>query len=320
MRDEFPYELIRPLGGGGFGDVWLARHNQRGDTVALKIMRVPADVQNDLKARERFMREIEIARLLNHPHILPMLGYGHVLYNGQSSPYLVSPYMPDGSLSELMSKKKMLPWEHWTLAQTADAIFQVAEALEYMHSREPRIVHQDVKPGNFLLRLERKPERVAHLYLCDFGISRWQRGDFDITTDLVGTQRYMSPERLYDGKITWTADLYALAVMAHLLLVGHMPSYRSDGSLRPQPPSLFNPGRVPFREIDEVIVRALDPDPLRRYPSVLAFALALRQAIAGEVDPNEDLTVAHERGRPACARAFCTRCPTGRSKYLSLCQ
>src|SRR5438093_345726 len=83
------------------------------------------------------------------------------------------------------------------------------------------ITHQDVKPGNFLIRWEHGSNRIVHLYLNDFGISRWQRTPGDLASQIVGTPGYLSPEQL-DGNITWTSDLYSLAVIAHRLLTGHM--------------------------------------------------------------------------------------------------
>jgi serine/threonine protein kinase len=308
MDEAFPYELIKPIGGGGFGDVWLARQKKTETLVAVKIMRVPDNVQNNQEARQRFMREIEIARLLNHPHILPALAHGYMRYNEQELPYLVSPYMPDGSLGGLLSPRKrnlaldglqspsteqLLPWEQWSVPQTIDALSQAAEALEYIHTLKPPIVHQDVKPGNFLFRWERdpaRPERVVHLYLCDFGISRWQKTESDVTTNLFGSIPYMAPERLFEGKISWTTDLYALAVMAYLFLVGDYPVRQASDDWNVRPPSQVRPDRVPHREMDNVLLKALDFSPQKRYSSVLAFARALQLAARGEADSEEERT------------------------------
>ncbi len=79
------YELRSLLGKGGFGNVWLACNKQTGELVALKLMQMPEDEQADVKARERFMREIEIAHLLDHPHVLAALDYGYVSLHGHTS-------------------------------------------------------------------------------------------------------------------------------------------------------------------------------------------------------------------------------------------
>jgi serine/threonine protein kinase len=294
MAEEFKYELIRLLGKGGFGEVWLGQDKQTQQLVALKIMQLVEDVQggqNHLKAHERFMREIEIAKLLKHQHVLPALASGYMQVNNHALPYLVSPYMPDGSLADLLEKKKIYPWERWTPGQTADAIWQAAQALEYMHTREPKIVHQDVKPGNFLFRWEREkgPSRIVHLFLCDFGISRWQRTASEISSQVLGTQGYMAPERVY-GNITPSADQFSLAVMAYRFLTGKLPVYTYDKAVELLPPSQLNPKQVPFKEIDEVILRGLKFNPEERFPSVLAFGVALCDAAQIPPGPHEQVT------------------------------
>ncbi|HJT57950.1 MAG TPA: WD40 repeat domain-containing serine/threonine protein kinase, partial [Ktedonobacteraceae bacterium] len=288
------YELLQLLGQGGFGKVWLARYKDTGQLVAVKIMHMPDNYQlehEQQKAFERFLREIDIAQVLRHPHVLPALDYGYMQVDGHSLPYLVSPYVSDGSLADLIDKQHIYPWETWSRFQIADAIWQAAQALEYMHTRDPRIVHQDVKPGNFLLRWERDkgPERIVHLYLCDFGISRWQRTDFDVASQVLGTMGYMAPERVY-GNITPAADQYSLAVVAHRLLTGKMPVYATEIDNEPVPPSSLHTKRVPFEAIDEVILRGLKFKPQERFPSVLAFGNALREAVRLPLEEHEEVT------------------------------
>src|SRR5205807_8581082 len=139
--EEDKYELIKRLGQGAFGSVWLARNKQTQEEVALKLLRLPDDVQSEqahLKERERFMREVQIALILDHPHVLPALDNGYIRRNGQMLPYLGSPYIADGSLAGLI--EKMPPWEYWTFVQTADVILQAADPLEYRHTRPPKLV------------------------------------------------------------------------------------------------------------------------------------------------------------------------------------
>src|SRR5512146_2957457 len=101
--------------------VWLARESSTQELVALKIMiAITEDDQRNRKAYERFHREIEIARSLRHSHVLPIIDSGYTQYQGRSVPFLVSPYMPEGSLADLI--KKNPPWEQWSLAQTADTL------------------------------------------------------------------------------------------------------------------------------------------------------------------------------------------------------
>ncbi len=283
------YQLIERLGSGGFGVVYKALDIQSGSVVAVKIMTViPEDEMQDQKARERFEREIRIAKSLNHPHILPAFDSGYREYLGRIVPFLVSPYMPDGSLWNLIKLEP--PCVHWSLPQTADIIMQAAQGLQYMHNLIPPKVHQDVKPQNFLVNLKGNPaHRVAHLYLSDFGISREQINSSLQISEIAGTRIYMAPEQ-FSWRISCATDQYSLAIMACLLLTGQVPlqapnlmayMYAHLNAV-PSPPSKLNSTRVSSAEIDYVILKALSKAPEQRFSSVLEFAKALEDAIMGQ--------------------------------------
>ncbi len=264
--------------------VWLARDTSNQELVALKIMTaISEDDRRNLKAQERFRREIEIARSLRHPHILPIVDSGYTEYEGRSVPFLVSPYLPEGSLADLM--KKGPPWQQWSLLQTADAVMQAAESLWYLHTRTPQIVHQDVKPGNFLCRSVQSVERVVHLYLCDFGISRWQSVS-NMASELLGTFAFMAPEQV-ERKVDCASDQYALAVMACLMLTGKLPLQAATNEQyiqahlyeRPRSPSQLNPERINSPDVDAVILRALAKKPAQRFPTIREFAQQLQHAL-----------------------------------------
>jgi serine/threonine protein kinase len=266
----------------------LDRYNGRANVV-LKFMKIqnvsndPQEREKFEKALERFMREIQIAMTLDHPHILPSLGYGYMPYEGYKQLYLVTPYIPGGSLLPITTQKKQLMW---SLEETMDVLLQIAEGLQYMHSHPNKIVHLDVKPGNILLRSTQRSRRIADILLCDFGIARWQftSRDRTSTAHIVGTIDYMAPEQA-NGKLWWTADQFSLAIMACELLTGKRPVYnltdpdRHDDLMRQHRPSLLNFKRVWYPDVDDVILRALTLDPLKRFPSVMEFAQALQQAV-----------------------------------------
>ena len=248
MRSE-RYQRLRKLGEGPMSVVWLALDTSTQNLVALKIMTITEDHQRNQKARQRFLREIDIARCLQHPHILPILDYGSMQYENRYVPYHVSPYVSAGSLALLIQRQS--PWLYWSLLQTADVIMQAAESLWYLHSQHPPIVHEDVKPGNFLCEMVECPERVVHLYLCDFGIScRMQDAPVRLG-ELLGTFQFMAPEQ-FNHEINCASDQYALAVMACLLLTGKLPIQASthdaypEAHLHQQPlaPSRLNPDRI----------------------------------------------------------------------------
>src|SRR5581483_9626399 len=277
------YRTLELLGKGEMSVVWLALDTYTQEHVAFKIMTtIPEDDELYKKAQERFLREIKIASSLQHPHILPILDHGSLRYESRSVPYLVSPYIPDGSLADLVRNRP--PWKHWSLRQTADAIMQAAESLQHLHTRTPAIVHEDVKPGNFLFRPTPSIERAVHLYLCDFGISRWKQASA-MASEVIGTFAFMSPEQA-NGAVDCASDQYSLAVMACYLLTGQLPLRVTTArdievlhEARPAPPSLLNPERISSSEVDAVILQALEKRPEQRFPSVLEFAQELQQAI-----------------------------------------
>ncbi|GHO45488.1 WD40 repeat domain-containing serine/threonine protein kinase [Ktedonospora formicarum] len=284
------YRRIDRLDQGNMSEVWLARDVRTNEDVALKILlTVAEDERRNRKALERFQREIKIASSLKHPHILPLLDSGWMLYNDRKVPFLVSPHMPEGSLAQTLKKRP--PWQYWSLAQTADAIIQAAESLWYLHTRRPLIVHGDVKPGNFLVRTLRDPqrvERVIELFLFDFGIARLQDmslGDME-ASDIIGTLPYMSPEQVR-GRVGCASDQYSLAVMACWMLTGRLPiqaaTYQEYMYAHvqdpPLAPSQLNPERIFSSAIDAVILRALAKKTEQRFSTILEFAQALREAV-----------------------------------------
>src|SRR5579884_4245086 len=132
------YKLREELGKGGMGIVYLAKDVLTQQQVALKIMTgYPEDFQEDQRAREKFKMEIQIAQQLDHPHVLRAFAGGETVLDGRNLPYLISEYIPEGSLQDLISRRKVWPWEQWTLTQIADTIMQAAQGLQYLHTRKP---------------------------------------------------------------------------------------------------------------------------------------------------------------------------------------
>ncbi len=279
------YQRQQAMKNGGMSELWLALDTYSQKRVVLKIMKViDEDDRRNHKSYERFWREIEIARSLQHPYILPIIDYGEFTYEKRPRPFLVSPYIPEGSLADLIIMGP--PWEHWSLQQTSDVILQAAESLWYLHTRSPLIVHQDVKPGNFLIRSVRTTRRIAHLYLCDFGISRWQHSSSMMASEVLGTFAYMAPEQIAK-KVNCASDQYALAVMACHLLTGRLPIQAATNEEyahahihdAPIPPSQLNPRRINSPDVDAVILRALEKNPGRRFPTIMVFAQELQRAL-----------------------------------------
>jgi serine/threonine protein kinase len=286
------YRLDEDINTGGMSVIFLALDTYTNERVAVKVMTaIHEDDKRNLKAQERFQREISIAKQIDHPHVLPILDAGYTIYEDEEVPFLVTKYIEEGSLADYMQQVHV--WRSWTLQQTADAIMQAAESLYYLHTRQPPIVHQDVKPGNFLYRSIDQPERAVYLYLCDFGISRFQRTAHALASEVIGTAAYMAPEQL-KSLVMPASDQYALAIMACQLLTGKLPIQAqtnpqyAEAHLHelPIPPSRLNARRVVNAEIDKVILRALEKSPERRYPTILDFGRAFAQALSNAETKN----------------------------------
>ena len=201
------YALDRELGHGGMATVYLAQDLKHGRPVAIKVLR--PELAAALGA-ERFLREIEIAARLTHPHILPLHDSGEA--NGFL--YYVMPYLEGESLRDRLNREPQLPVE-----EAVRIAREVASALSYAHSHD--VVHRDIKPENILLS-------GGEAVVADFGIARAivAAGTEKLTdTGLaVGTPGYMSPEQATaEAHIDGRADTYALGCVLYEMLAGHPP-------------------------------------------------------------------------------------------------
>ena len=260
------YKVERALGAGGMATVYLAEDVKHRRKVAVKVMRpeLAATVGAD-----RFLREVEIAAQLSHPHILPVYDSGEA----GGILYYVMPYVEGESLQERMQRESQLPVE--------DAIRiarEVAEALAYAHERN--IIHRDIKPANIMMSR-------GHALVADFGIARAMGGGASITqTGLaVGTPQYMSPEQASGSQgVDGRADVYALGCVIYEMLAGEAPFTGPTPqaiitrSLTENARSL-NASRVGLPpSLDGIVARALAKSPADRFQSPGALADALSRA------------------------------------------
>ncbi|HLZ56018.1 MAG TPA: serine/threonine-protein kinase, partial [Ktedonosporobacter sp.] len=216
------YRLLRLIGSGGMGDVYLGEDPGIHRQVAIKVMRGEAapypDEESGKKSERLFQREMRAVAMLDHPHILSLYDYGEETLHRTALMYMVMPYRQEGSLSDWLRQRAgsgSLP-----LPDVVPLFSQAADALQHAHDHQ--VIHQDVKPSNFLIRSKRDPASVPDLLLADFGIARVSTLTSSISHSSRGTPIYMAPEQ-WTGEPVSATDQYALAVMIYELLTGRPP-------------------------------------------------------------------------------------------------
>lgn len=281
------YTILRLLGAGGMGEVYLAQHPRLPRRDALKVL--PASIGNDREYRARFEREADVAATLWHPNIVAVHDRGEV--DGQL--WIAMDYVDGIDAAQLLGRNPNgLPQREVLAIVTA-----VAEALDYAHQRG--LLHRDVKPANILMaRLESGEQRIM---LADFGIARWQNESSGLTqTNMtLGTVFYAAPEQLMGKDIDGRADQYALAATAYHLLTGSPPFHHSNPAvvisqrLTTAPPSLAD-SRPELANLDPALSKAMSTDPADRYARCVDFAHALGHHITkplnGDFRPGADET------------------------------
>lgn len=253
------YTLVRLLGQGGFAEVYLGEHIHLKTPAAVKVLHsrlIDEDVQ-------QFTREAQTVARLLHPHIVRVLDFGVE----NAFPYLVMDYAPNGTLRNRYPRGSRLP-----LATVVVLTRQIAEALQYAH--EQRLIHRDIKPENLLLG------RNSEILLSDFGIALvLQSSRLYSAQNIAGTIAYMAPEQI-QAHPSPASDQYSLGIVVYEWLCGIPPFQGSYTEIAvkqtmtaPQPLRSLVPD-LPY-EVEQVVMTALQKDPARRFPTVLAFAQAL---------------------------------------------
>jgi len=255
------YRIERELGEGGMATVYLAHDLKYDREVAVKVLR--PDLAADV-GPSRFLREIQIAARLHHPHILPLYDSDQV---GELV-YYVMPYIEGETLRERLQRERQLP-----VAEALQIAREVADALSYAHSCN--VIHRDIKPANILL------DR-GHALVMDFGIARAIGGGEALTQQIIGTPAYMSPEQV-DGSphIDGRSDIYNLGCVLFEMLVGE-PPFRGSTITGVIANRLSAPTPSPraFRElvpeaVDAAVRKAMAVLPADRFSTAAQLAEAL---------------------------------------------
>jgi eukaryotic-like serine/threonine-protein kinase len=273
LRDALAdrYAVERELGRGGMATVFLAEDRKHGRQVAIKVLH--SELAAALGA-ERFLREIEIAARLQHPHILPLYDSGSAV----GFLYYVMPYVEGESLRDRLNREKQL-----SLEDTLRVATEVAAALAYAHSRG--VVHRDIKPENIMLS-------GGTAVVADFGIARavtaaGEGQHLTQTGTLIGTPAYMSPEQATGStELDGRSDEYSLACVVYEMLVGEPPftGPTAQAIIARQSLDIVSPPSIVRASIPDAvegaILRALSKVPADRYPTTALFAEALNKPSA----------------------------------------
>lgn len=260
------YEVVEEISRGGMGIVYRAWDPQLERHVALKVLRQETD--DDPEARERFIREAQLAARLTHTNIVPVHDTG--LWNGQ---YYIAMQLIDGST---------LGDAELDLPALLRALKDVAWALDYAHQQG--IVHRDIKPSNLMI------DRSGHVYVTDFGLARRIGGAGKVTMSgiIVGTPAYMSPEQAQARETDARSDVYSFGATMYELFTGHPPHSGKDpleilqAVLKEDPASARSARPDLSVDLETIVLKAMDKDPARRYPGMSVLARDLENFIGGK--------------------------------------
>lgn len=276
LAADFPnLEIVRFIGRGGMGVVYEALDRQLDRKVALKILS-PA-IARDPAFAERFMREAKVMAKLTHPHVVGIYDFGKKVRIGaeRDAPlcFFLMEFVDGLTLRQLLDSGELTPQQAFAIVP------QICEALQYAHNKG--VVHRDIKPENILM------DRQGNVKIADFGLAKMmglQSRDYTISTtgQVLGTLHYMAPEQMErPTEVDHRADIYSLGVVFYQMLTGELPLGRFA------PPSRKAP--VDAR-LDEVVLRALEKEPARRYQQASALQSQIESIAATPAGIPDDLS------------------------------
>jgi serine/threonine protein kinase len=267
------YAVRRRIGSGGFATVWLAYDEQLDSPVAIKVL--AENWTEDSHVRQRFLEEGRYLRKVESPHVVTVYDAGSL---DDDRPYLVMSYADQGTLAD------RLEVEGLTVPQACEVVRQVGEGLAALHQRG--VLHRDIKPANVLFRTVDASNGSADAFqvramVADLGLGK----ALDVSsrlTMIAGTPSFVAPEQAQGEHLDARADQFSLAALAYLLLTGRPPYAHSSlsAAASPAPPTPMSTEDRPFPPaVEDVVRRGLAADRQDRYPDVLAFVAALREAL-----------------------------------------
>lgn len=274
------YEIIKRVGHGGMGVVYLAKDLALDKLVALKML--TPQLAQDEKFLARFRLEARAQAKFDHPHIVRI----HTFLEDQGNYFLVMEYIEGTTLDALIHESP----HGMPLAQAWPLLDQILSAFEYAHHLG--IIHRDIKPKNILIQQPGMRAKVA-----DFGLARMQgQAGLTITSSTGGTLAYMSPEQIENlANVDYRTDIYSLGMTMHEMLTGQTPFVHEESDLNIR--LAIAKGKIPHvrkikpslsRELASVVMTALAPDPDDRYRSMGEMRRALEQIAATHQHAQDD--------------------------------
>lgn len=274
------YEIIKELGKGAMGMVYLGNDPKISREVAIKTMALSQEFEGDAlqDAKDRFFREAETAGRLNHPNIVVMLDAGEE----HDLAYIAMEFLKGRDLADHVKPDKLLP-----PAAVFDILFKCASGLDYAHSLN--VVHRDIKPANIMYEPNAKEVKIT-----DFGIARITDSNKTKTGTILGTPSYMSPEQLSGKHVDGRSDLFSLGVMAFQMLCGELP-FQGDSMAslmfqianEPHPKiRSINPKLPP--ELEKFFDKALCKNPDQRFATGKEFSDGLKACLAAAKKRREE--------------------------------
>jgi len=255
------FDILRQIGSGGMGDVYLGRDSRLDRQVAIKVVR--AEVR-DQAALDRFFREARAAAALRHPNIVTIYTCGQ----HDKQPYMVMEFVDGESLSEVIRQRRNL-----MLSDKLSYVEQICAGLHYAHLAG--IVHRDVKPANIMV------DRQGVVRILDFGIARIEGSAMTLDGTMVGSLNYMSPEQMLGKAVDHRSDMFSLGSVAYELLC-YQQAFKgsmNDGLLQRLPhedPAPLGTIRKDLpTELEQVIAKAQQKVPDDRYPDLEAMRAAI---------------------------------------------
>lgn len=268
------YRLESMIGEGGMAVVYKAVQMNIDRPVVLKVMQW--QLRGNERAIKRFEQEARFTAKVNHPNVVSVFDVG-LLAGGQ--PYLVMEYIEGESLRDRLEREGML-----SLNTAAAIMIQICRGLNQAH--KIGLIHRDLKPENIILQQD--AERPDWVKIVDFGIAHLVEGYQRLTKtgNITGTVAYMAPEQLRNVKVDTRVDLYSLGILLFEMITGTVP-FDADSTESillkqlmdpPIPPSTLRADIPPDSLMDQIVLRALEKDPERRYQTATEMRLDLERS------------------------------------------